>query len=156
SRLAPRAQPSPTRRRTARMRSGSSSVAARSRGPCSKPPAWRREMTVIGTATPRLDGPAQVTGHARYGSDPLLSHAAYAVLVTSAIARGDITDIDERETRAVRGVLDVVTYRNVGKIEPGKTFDQQGYMGTSIAPLASAEIHHDGQIVALVVAESFE
>ena len=45
------------------------------------------------------------------------------------------------------GVLDIFTHENIGKIEPGKTFDGGGYMGTTIAPLASAEIYHDGQIV---------
>jgi xanthine dehydrogenase YagR molybdenum-binding subunit len=46
-------------------------------------------MAGIGTATDRLDGPAKVTGHAHYGgSDVALRNPAYAVLVTSAIAKG--------------------------------------------------------------------
>jgi len=110
----------------------------------------------IGTATPRLDGRLKVTGQAHYGSDVSLPKAAYAYLATSAIARGRIAAIDNRAARAVPGVIDIFTYRNIGQIEPGQTFAQQGYMGTSIAPLASAEIFHDGQIVGVAVADTFE
>ncbi|HWD29453.1 MAG TPA: xanthine dehydrogenase family protein molybdopterin-binding subunit [Rhizomicrobium sp.] len=113
-------------------------------------------MAAIGIAHVRLDGPAKVTGEAHYGSDVPLNKPAFGVLVTSAIAKGRIANIDERETRALPGVIGVFTHRNIGKIEAGKTFDGGGYMGTSIAPLASDRIFHDGQIVALVVADTFE
>ncbi len=113
-------------------------------------------MAGIGTPTKRLDGPAKVTGAAHYGSDVLIAKPAYGVLVTSAIARGRITAIDEALARAVKGVIGIFTHKNIGAIEGGKTFDGGGYMGTSIAPMASDEIQHDGQIVALVVGESFE
>lgn len=113
-------------------------------------------MAAIGIAHARLDGPAKVTGAAHYGSDVPLNRPAYGVLVTSAIAKGRIKGIDERDTRAVPGVIGVFTHRNIGRIEGGKTFDGGGYMGTSIAPLASDKVFHDGQIVALVVADTFE
>ncbi len=114
-------------------------------------------MAGIGTPSLRLDGPAKVTGAAHYGgSDVLIAKPAYGFLVTSAIARGRIAEIDEAPARAVEGVLDIFTHKNIGAIEAGKTFDGGGYMGTSIGPMASEEIHHDGQIVALVVGETFE
>jgi xanthine dehydrogenase YagR molybdenum-binding subunit len=113
-------------------------------------------MAGIGSATTRLDGPAKVTGAAHYGSDVLIAKPTYGVLVTSAIARGRIAAMDEAPARAVKGLLEVFTHRNIGKIDPGKTFESGGYMGTSIGVLQSDEIAHDGQIVALVVAETFE
>ncbi|HEY4123641.1 MAG TPA: xanthine dehydrogenase family protein molybdopterin-binding subunit [Rhizomicrobium sp.] len=113
-------------------------------------------MTAIGIAQSRLDGPAKVTGQAHYGSDVSLDKAAYAVLVTSSIAKGRIVGFDMKDARLVRGVIDIFTYQNIGKIDSGKTFDGGGYMGTSIAPLGSADIFHDGQIVAIAVADSFE
>ena len=113
-------------------------------------------MAGIGTSLPRLDGPAKVTGAAHYGSDTPLSHPAYAVMVTSAIAKGRIAHIDESETRAVKGVLEVFTHQNIGPIDAGQTFSGNGYMGSSIAPMASDAVRHDGQIVALVVGDSFE
>ncbi|HVV28142.1 MAG TPA: xanthine dehydrogenase family protein molybdopterin-binding subunit [Rhizomicrobium sp.] len=113
-------------------------------------------MAGIGSAFTRLDGPAKVTGAAHYGSDVTVANAAYGVLAVSSIARGRITAIDESQARTVPGVIEIFTHRNIGPIAAGETFDSGGYMGTTIAPLASAEIHHDGQVVALAVAETFE
>jgi len=58
-------------------------------------------------------------------------------------------EIDAHETRAIPGVLGYLHLSEHRQIDPGETFDKAGYMGTSIAPLASGEILHDGQIVAL-------
>jgi xanthine dehydrogenase YagR molybdenum-binding subunit len=113
-------------------------------------------MPGIGIAQPRLDGRAKVTGAALYGSDVPIAKPAYAFLTLSAIARGHITGINEGKARAIPGVIEIFTHRNIGKINAGKTFDGGGYMGTTIAPLASSEIFHDGQIVALTVADTFE
>ena len=109
----------------------------------------------FGKPASRVDGRLKVTGAARYGSD--FPGQAHAYLVTSPIARGRITGIDDADTRRVPGVLDILTYKNVGdRVKPGKIFEQKGYMGTSIAPLASDRVQHDGQIVAVVVADTFE
>ncbi len=113
-------------------------------------------MAGIGTSQSRLDGPAKVRGEAHYGSDIALPNVAYAVLVTSSIARGRIVSIDETAARALPGVLEIVSHRNIGKIAPGKTFDGGGYMGTTIAPLNTPRIFHDGQIVAVVLGDTFE
>ena len=112
----------------------------------------------IGAATSRVDARLKVTGGARYGSDiDGGRQPAHGYLRTSAIARGRIVRIDEAAARRVPGVLEILTFRNVGdRIRPGKTFSDQGYMGSSMAPLASDRIQYGGQIVALVVAESFE
>ncbi|MEV4758237.1 xanthine dehydrogenase family protein molybdopterin-binding subunit [Micromonospora sp. NPDC049559] len=113
--------------------------------------------TRIGAPTPRVDGWMRVTGAARYGSDYPVPHQAYAYLRTSAIARGRIVEIDETEARSLPGVLDVFTYRNVGDaLKAGRDFSRQGVADSTMAPLASDEIRYAGQIVALVVAESFE
>jgi xanthine dehydrogenase YagR molybdenum-binding subunit len=116
------------------------------------------DMTAkIGTPTPRVDGRLKVTGEARYASDTPLANPAYAFLATSAIARGRITNIDESDSRAVPGVLDILTHHNMeGAIKPTKLFSDDGYAGSTIMPLASDQIRHDGQIVAVVLAETFE
>ncbi len=112
----------------------------------------------FGAATSRVDGRLKVTGAARYASDLYGgANPAHAYLATSTVARGRITRLDETEARKVLGVLDILTHRNVGdRVKPGKIFSQKGYMGSSIAPLASDRVSYDGQIVALVVAETFE
>ena len=107
--------------------------------------------------TPRIDGRLKVTGEARYASDTPLADPAYAFLATSAIARGRITNIDDGDSRAVPGVLDILTHRNIGDaIKPTKLFSDGGYVGSTIMPLASDQIWHGGQIVAVVLAETFE
>jgi xanthine dehydrogenase YagR molybdenum-binding subunit len=113
-------------------------------------------MNAIGISHERLDGRLKVTGQAHYGSDISLSKAAYAFLAVSPIARGEIVSFDERESRAVPGVIEILNHTNIGKIDPGKTFSGGGYMGSSIAPLASAKIQHSGQIVAVVLADTLE
>lgn len=116
------------------------------------------EEVTIGTATSRIDGRLKVTGQARYGSDfDGGRNPAFAYLRTSSIARGRISRLDETAARQMPGVLEILTFRNVGdRIKPGKLFSEAGYVSTTIAPLASDRIAHDGQIVALVVADSFE
>ncbi len=113
-------------------------------------------MAAIGTAQARLDGPEKVRGEAHYGSDIALSRAAFAWLVTSSVSRGRVATINDAATRALPGVIDVLTYQNIGKVDPGKTFDDGGYMGTTIAPLNGPDVFHDGQIVAIVLGETLE
>jgi xanthine dehydrogenase YagR molybdenum-binding subunit len=112
---------------------------------------------LIGKPTVRVDGRLKVTGQARYGSDFGPPGAAYAALATSRIAKGRIVSIDETRARATPGVLDILTWKTVaGRVKPGKTFADKGFMGTTIAPLQSDRIEHDGEIVALVVADTLE
>jgi xanthine dehydrogenase YagR molybdenum-binding subunit len=111
----------------------------------------------IGADVPRVDARLKVTGQALYASDHPFEHPVHAHLVTSPIARGRISRFDESAARAVPGVLDIYTHRNVGKaVRAGKTPLGTGYMGSSIAPLADARVHYPGQIVAMVLAESLE
>jgi xanthine dehydrogenase YagR molybdenum-binding subunit len=111
----------------------------------------------IGAAAPRVDGRLKVTGEARYASDTPLADPVYAFLVTSAIARGRIAAIADGEARAVPGVVDILTHQNIGDaVKPTKLFSDGGYLGSTIRPLASDQIWYGGQIVAVVLAESFE
>lgn len=110
----------------------------------------------MGQPAPRYDAAAKVTGRATYGSDMPLDNPAYAFLVTSAIARGRINSFDLDDARRVRGVIDIVTHENAPKLKESKLFSNGGYAGTTIQPLKSANIAHDGEIIAVVVAESYE
>ena len=110
----------------------------------------------LGEPIPRFDARLKVTGAARYPSDVAVANPAFACLATSAIARGSIRAIHLGAARAVPGVLDILTYQNANDIKPLKTFSQGGQAGSSIVPLSAPKIWHDGQIVALAVAETFE
>ena len=66
----------------------------------------------MGAPVPRLDARLKVTGAARYPADTPVGNPAYAVLVTSAIAKGRIERLDLNEARSVPGVLDILTSEN--------------------------------------------
>ena len=109
----------------------------------------------IGAAAPRVDGRLKVTGEARYASDTPLANPAYAFLATSAIARGRIAEIDDSASRAVPGMLDILTHANTADaIRQTKLFSDGGYVGSTIMPLGSDRIWHGGQIVAVYHEES--
>jgi len=111
--------------------------------------AW----TLIGTATPRIEGRAKVTGQALYASDEAVANPAFAFLVTSAISRGHIEGFRLEQARAVAGVLDILTYENVAdQAEPQPPHAPGGETTT----MQDAHIWHDGQIIAVVVAETYE
>jgi len=109
----------------------------------------------MGKPEPRLDGRLKVTGEARYGSDFVVSNPAYAFLVTSAIAKGRIESMDLRAAKAVPGVLEIFNYENTGELKDIK------YARGGGGPISSIQgfgprIDYGGQIVALVVADTFE
>ena len=111
----------------------------------------------IGAAVKRIDGPLKVTGGAKYASDMPVNNPAYAYFHTSAIALGKILEIDDREARALPGVIDIMTWRSIeGQLNPIKTFSEGGTGGTSILMLQSPDIRHDGEIVAVILAETYE
>jgi xanthine dehydrogenase YagR molybdenum-binding subunit len=108
---------------------------------------------MIGKATPRIDGIAKVTGAAKFASDEIVANPAFAYLVTSAIARGRIGGFRLDRAKAVPGVIDILTYENVGalaKAAPGP----DGKPSTT--SLESDKIWHAGQIIAIVVADTYE
>jgi xanthine dehydrogenase YagR molybdenum-binding subunit len=80
----------------------------------------------MGEPAARIDAHLKVTGQPKYAADFALANLAYAVLVTSAIARGSITAIDIAEAHAVKGVLEIFTYLNcLGKLQT-----PEGFFGT--------------------------
>lgn len=111
----------------------------------------------IGTDRPRIDGIAKVTGAARYPSDVAVANPAYAFLLTSAIARGRIAALDENAARRVPGVLEILTHRNMhGAVGESEFAAKGGHLSTTIRPLESEQVFHDGQIIAMVLADSYE
>jgi xanthine dehydrogenase YagR molybdenum-binding subunit len=109
--------------------------------------------SLFGRPTSRIDGIAKVTGAARFASDEPLANPAFAYLVTSTIAKGRIASFNLKPARAVRGVLDVLTHENLA----GETKTVVGPDGgPTTTTLESDRIWHDGQIIAIVVADTYE
>ncbi|WP_292720170.1 molybdopterin cofactor-binding domain-containing protein, partial [Mesorhizobium sp.] len=106
----------------------------------------------MGNPVPRIDARLKVTGQAGYPADLATANIAYGVLATSTIAKGSISGLRLKEARAVPGVLDIVSISDMDEVDKPK-FGNTG--ASSIAPLHDKTIFHDGQIIALVVAETF-
>jgi xanthine dehydrogenase YagR molybdenum-binding subunit len=106
----------------------------------------------MGAPAPRYDARLKVTGEARYSADVPMTNPAFAFLVTSSIAKGKLVSLDLAEARTVPGVIDILTQDDASVLQGGK-FGQGA--ATSIDQLGP-EIAHDGQIIALVLADSYE
>ncbi|MBN4097581.1 xanthine dehydrogenase family protein molybdopterin-binding subunit [Methylobacterium sp. OT2] len=114
--------------------------------------------TFVGSPRSRIDGPAKVTGLAKYAGEFAAPDLAYGYVVSSSIAKGRITAIDSVEAEAVPGVLKVLTHENRPRTAwRDKNFqDQVAPPGSPFRALYDDLIVFSGQPVALVVAEDFE
>src|SRR3981189_1941266 len=109
----------------------------------------------MGKPEPRIDGRLKVTGEARYGSDFPVANPAYAFLITSAIARGRIEAMELSEAKAVPGVLEIFHHANSSELKQIEYRSGGGGPTSSIQDFGP-EIKYGGQIIALVVADTFE
>ncbi|TPG10931.1 xanthine dehydrogenase family protein molybdopterin-binding subunit [Sphingomonas oligophenolica] len=105
---------------------------------------------VIGKPLSRVDGPDKVSGAATYAAEYALDDLAYGVLVGAAIGKGRVVSIDAAAAKAMPGVIDVVT-----DFDTFIRVSQQG--GETEAPTQGVrDIEYFGEIIAIVVAETFE
>jgi xanthine dehydrogenase YagR molybdenum-binding subunit len=104
--------------------------------------------SAIGAPLDRIDGPAKVTGTARYAYEHALERAAYVFPVQSTIAKGRVTAIDADAAHALPGVLHVLTHRNAPRLASVED--------AALAVLQSDAVAYRGQFVAAVIAESYE
>lgn len=115
-------------------------------------------MTVqFGNALPRVDGRLKITGRADYSSDVALPGMVFGRLVLSTVAQGRIRRIEV--PRAAPGVVAVITHENMPRLrplsfaQPGQT---AGFAGKGFVPLQDDRVLFNGQVIAVVVAETPE
>jgi xanthine dehydrogenase YagR molybdenum-binding subunit len=105
----------------------------------------------------RYDGPAKVTGKAKYAaefSSPFAkSDLVYARIVQSTIPCGTIVSIDRSAAERASGVLAVLTPFNAPKLNTGKP---QPPARRNLSVLGDTEVHYNGQPIALIVATTLE
>ncbi|CAM3353869.1 xanthine dehydrogenase family protein molybdopterin-binding subunit [Kibdelosporangium persicum] len=106
---------------------------------------------LVGRGVARVDGRAKVTGAARYAADNEVTGVLHGHLVLSTVARGEITEIDTSAALAQPGVVAVYTHRDMPRLTLPSFPFLKGFL-----PLQDARIHHNGQPVAYVVAETLE
>jgi len=109
----------------------------------------RNRKKLIGEAVSRIDGILKVTGNANYATDYPVSNVAYAVIVKSTVATGDILDIDSAEAEKAAGVLGVISHKNAPKLASTPALRGGAF-------LQNPRVEFYGQNIAVVVAETYE
>jgi xanthine dehydrogenase YagR molybdenum-binding subunit len=112
----------------------------------------------IGDPLPRIDGVAKVTGAAHYAAEHFPPDLLYGWIVSAAIARGQITDIDDTAARAVPGVVEIISHHNRLHLPwfDRSYKDGSAVSGSPFRPLYDDSIMFSGQPVLLVVADTLE
>ncbi|UOQ52398.1 xanthine dehydrogenase family protein molybdopterin-binding subunit [Hymenobacter cellulosivorans] len=114
----------------------------------------------IGAGMDRVDGHLKVTGGAKYSAEYELPNMTYAVLVGSTVAKGRLTSIDTKAAERAPGVLAVITHFNSPKVPgyetAGKDPSQPATVGGPLKIFKDDKIHYNDQIIAVVVADSWE
>ena len=110
----------------------------------------------MGAPIRRSESIAKVTGQLIYAADAAEEAPLQAYFLTSGIARGRILSIDTAPAEALLGVVKVYTHDNAPPRIATPYTQKGGYACDTNMPLTGPEIRHDGQIVAMVIAETYE
>jgi xanthine dehydrogenase YagR molybdenum-binding subunit len=112
--------------------------------------------SIVGIATPRIDGPLKTTGAALYAADFHFDRMAHAVPVVSSIACGRIRRLDISVAEQMPGVLLVLHHDNIGPLFRTVPGDDNATNSEVRSAFEDEVIRHWGQHVAVVVAETIE
>ncbi|EHK55719.1 xanthine dehydrogenase family protein molybdopterin-binding subunit [Allomesorhizobium alhagi] len=112
---------------------------------------------IIGKPLSRVDGRQKVTGQATYAAEFDQPNQAYAAVVRSTVAAGRIASIETAESEQAPGIIAVLTHHNAPKLAyaPHKGFTDP-VVGERLHVLQDDRVNHQGQPVALVVADTLE
>ncbi|MGB6941927.1 MAG: xanthine dehydrogenase family protein molybdopterin-binding subunit [Bryobacteraceae bacterium] len=114
----------------------------------------------VGRPLDRVDARAKVQGEARFTAEFQIENMAYAVPVYSTIAKGKIRKIDSGPAEQAPGVLAVITHQNIPRMKAPPIVDfhniGKGFALSDLPIMQNAEVHWDGEPVAIVVAETLE
>jgi len=126
--------------------------------PGGKPDPLLHKHGLIGAPISRTDGSLKVAGKAAFAAEFPLEGLVYAALSHSTVARGRIVEIDTSAAEASPGVVLVMTYKNAPRLRPMPPFMSQPKAagGDDVPVMQDAEVHWNGQPVALVLAETQE
>ena len=99
-------------------------------------------------APDRVEGHEKVTGAARYAYEYAHDEVAYAAIVQARIAKGAVDTVDASAALALPGVLAVLSCENAPRLH--QVDDDE------LALFQSRRVAYRGQVVAAVVADSYE
>jgi xanthine dehydrogenase YagR molybdenum-binding subunit len=112
---------------------------------------------VIGLPVNRVDGRQKVTGAATYAAEFDQPGQAHGAMARSTVANGRIASIDSAAAEHAPGVVAVLTYRNAPRLayrEHKGAVDPN--VGERLHVLQDDRVNHQGQPIALVIAETLE
>ncbi|MGA9465629.1 MAG: xanthine dehydrogenase family protein molybdopterin-binding subunit [Terracidiphilus sp.] len=112
--------------------------------------------SIIGAATPRIDGPWKTSGIALYAADFHFDNMAHAVPVGATIASGRIRRLDTITAEQMPGVLLVLHHGNIGPLYRTVPGDDNATNSEVRSAFEDEVIRHWGQHVAVVIAETLE
>jgi xanthine dehydrogenase YagR molybdenum-binding subunit len=111
----------------------------------------------IGRPISRVDGRQKVTGGATYAAEFSRPDQAHAAIVQSTVASGRIVSIETASAELAPGVIAVLTHRNAPRL-PYR--EHKGIpdpvIGERLHVLQDDRVNHQGQPIALVVAETLQ
>jgi xanthine dehydrogenase YagR molybdenum-binding subunit len=111
----------------------------------------------IGQPVSRVDGRQKVTGAATYAAEFDVPGQAHGAIVRSTVANARIASIDSAAAEAAPGVAAVLTHRNAPRL-PYRTHKAlvDPAVGERLHVLQDDRVSHQGQPIALVVADTLE
>src|ERR1017187_9156270 len=113
---------------------------------------------ILGQPVDRKEGKLKVTGTATFAAEFPIKNIAYGVTLQSTISKGFINSFDVAAAETLKGVINIMTYRNAVRLQPftpdkpvsGKFSEKE------LLPLQTNEVFYNGQHIALVIAETLE
>jgi xanthine dehydrogenase YagR molybdenum-binding subunit len=115
-----------------------------------------RTTQFIGQPVDRVDGRLKVTGQARYAAEFSYDRLAHGVALSSTVAAGRVRDMDTAAAEKAPGVLLVLSHKNVPKMPLPAPETPQNRFSRSVPLFQDTVIHHHGQLIGFVVAETIE
>jgi len=142
------AKKKPTKKKSAKKTVAKKRPGTKKTAGTTKRASGRKDLHVVGTSPPRLDGPGKAAGAARYIDDINPAGCLVAYVVTSPHAHARLKKVDVTEARRVPGVHAVLTAKDL----PGK--NQIGVVKEDQPLLATDRLRWHGDRVALIAADT--
>jgi len=109
-------------------------------------------MSLIGKPQPRPDGRIKVTGGAAYAADHRADGMLHAAYVTAPVSAGRVLAVNAARALAQSSVVRVLTAADMPRLGDAPSPPR----ASRFWPMQGDEVRHEGQPVAIVLAETLE
>ena len=107
-----------------------------------------KDYKIIGKSVRRTDATEKSNGRAQFGIDVRIPGMLYAMMVHPPVPGAKITNVDDKEARAVGGVIDVVRFgervavigKNTFAAQKGRDLLKVSWMNDTLAGVSSASL----------------